>query len=174
MIKPYHRPNIAVKDLLNPTDDIPKTMDAFLSEIIHDEWDPRFGHSRQKEFDGVLTKESLKVVERSSLPTDANRIGNIFFLCIKDADTTMERFKTRWILQGRIYKLRYLIPNSSPRLMRISFRTIVSFSVIYFVSNGVIRICCRDVEQAFIQSNPLQREVYTNGLPEAQLLHHNF
>lgn len=68
MIKPYHRQNIAVKNLLTPTHYIPKTKFAFLLEIIHDIWDPRFKHNQKKRFGGVLTKRGIKVSARLSLP----------------------------------------------------------------------------------------------------------
>lgn len=82
--------------LLNPADDDPNSaMHAHLVEVVHNERDPRFTESRQKEYDGILEKGGVTPIPRSQLPTDANVIGNRFVLTIKEPGTTNPIYKAR-------------------------------------------------------------------------------
>lgn len=169
MLKPYTRPYLPVKDLLNPVDDdstiTPNELNANLVEMVHDENDERFIESRQKEYDGIVAKGGVKVVNRSDLPANANFVGNRYVLTIKNPNTIEELFKARWVLLGHHDKLRHLIANDSPMLMRMSLRIILSLAVIFFAC----MLWLRDVEQAFMQSKPLTRSVFTEAPREAKL-----
>lgn len=169
MLKQYTRPYLAIKDLLNPTDDSKnvthRTVSLNLVEMVREEDDERFVESRQKEYDGIVAKGGVKVVNRADLPSDANFVGNRFVLCIKDPGTPDQRFKARWILQGHQDKQRHNIANDSPMLMRMSFRIILSLAATLFDCN----VWTRDVEQAYMQSKPLERDVFTEPPREAKL-----
>lgn len=134
MLKPYQRPNMAIKDLLNPTDteEAHAEIAANLVEMIHNEDDPRFIASRQKEYDGIVAKGGVKPIAISNIPKDANVIGNRFVICIKDPGTDIQRFKARWILQGHHDRYRYKIANNSPMLMRMMFRVTISLAATLF------------------------------------------
>lgn len=168
MIKPYTRPNLPISHLLNPTDNSENTEDpihANISEVVHDENDPRFAKSRQKEYDGIVQKGGVEPIERDKLPRDANFIGNRFVLTIKNPGSSEPIYKARWILQGHQDRYRYSIANDSPMLMRLMFRVVLSIAAIYFKCH----LWTRDVEQAYMQSKPLERDVFTEPPPEAQL-----
>jgi hypothetical protein len=165
MIKPYQRPNMAIKDILNPTDDEQRAISTNLAEMIHDEDDPRFTESRQIEYDGIVTKGGVQPIDVNELPPDANLVGIRFVLCIKDPGTASQRFKARWILQGHHDRYRHIIANESPMLMRMMSRITVSLAATLFDSV----LWTRDVEQAYMQSNHLQRDIFTTPPREAKL-----
>ena len=165
MLKPYKRPHLPIEDLLNPVDDNDNSLHTHLAEIVRNERDPRFKGSRQIEYDGIVAKGGVKPIYRTELPKTANMIGNRFVLTIKEPGTTNPIYKARWILQRHQDRYRYSIANDSPMLMRLMFRVIISLSVIMFSCT----LWTRDVEQAYMQSNPLQRDVFTEAPPEANL-----
>lgn len=86
MLKPYTRPNIPIKDLLNPTDDpeLQQQTTVHLSEVVHDEYDSCFIKSLYNEYEGIVAKGGVEPVLRSELPDDAKFIGNRFVLPIKN------------------------------------------------------------------------------------------
>lgn len=167
MLKPYTRPNLPIRDLLNPADaaEIQSTTHANLSEIVHDPDDPRFKESRKKEYDGIVAKGGVKPFARADLPEDANFVGNRFVLTIKEPGSNKPTYKARWVLQGHHDRYRHSIANDSPMLMRLTFRIIIALAVIMFNGN----LWTRDVEQAYMQSNPLGRDVFTEPPGEANL-----
>lgn len=144
MIKPYSPPNLGIKDIIYPTD--PDEADTDISvhytQMVKDENDPRFKEQTQKEYDGIKAKGGVIPFNRADLPTDANIVGNRYILGIKDPDTAFERLKARWILQGHTDALRHDIANNSPMLMRMTYRIIISFAVIFFA----LLLWLRDVE----------------------------
>lgn len=153
MLKPYKRPNRAIKDLLNPTDtdEAHGEIAANLVEMRQNEDVSRFIASRQKEYDGSVAKGGVKPIATSNVPNDANIIGNRFVLCIKDSGTDMQRFKARWILQGHHDCYRYKIANDTPMLMRMMFCVTISLATTLFDRT----LWTQDVEQAYMQSKPL-------------------
>ena len=80
MIKPYTRPYIPIRDLLNPVNKEENSLYIYLVQIVQDQFDPRFKISRQEEFDGVLQKGGVVPFDRSKLLPNANTIRNIFIL----------------------------------------------------------------------------------------------
>lgn len=164
MLKPYTRPNLPISDLLNPADD-QLAMQAHLSETVYDERDPRFKQSRQKEYDGIVAKGGVRLVMRRDVPAAANFVGNRFVLTIKDPGTKDSVYKARWIMQGHQDKYRHSISNNSPMLMRMMFRVTLSLAATYFNCH----VWTRDVEQAYMQSEPLKRDVFTEPPPEANI-----
>lgn len=118
ILRPYHRPLMVIKNLLNSTDDGDfKASYVFLFETVHDKNNLRFAESRQKEFYGNMNKNGVKPIPISELSPDATIIGNCYVLCIKDPGTKSERFKARWILLGHKDKFRHKLANDSPILM---------------------------------------------------------
>ena len=164
MLKPYTRPRLPIQDFLNPTDE-PANIHANLVETVDDENDVRFKASRKKEYDGIVSKGGVKAIPRTELPDNANLIGNRFVLTIKEPGTPNPVYKARWILQGHQDHFRHSIANDSPMLMRLTFRVILSLAVVFFNCT----LWTRDVEQAYMQSKPLQRDVFTKPPPEANL-----
>lgn len=67
MLKPYSRSCLHVKDLLNTTDQLQPDLHTQLVETIQNEDDDRFGISRQTEYDGIVKKDGVTVVDRSDL-----------------------------------------------------------------------------------------------------------
>lgn len=167
MVKSYQRPTIPITDLLNPTHhtDQPSDLNTQLVEIIRDEQDQRFIQSRQKEYDGIVSKGGIKVVEVSSVPPSSNIIGNRYVLSIKNPGTDAEKFKARWILQEHHDQYRHRIANDSPILKRMMYQVITSISTTLFQPT----VWTRDVEQAYMQSKLLNRDVYTVPPREASL-----
>lgn len=168
MLKPYTRPYLPIKDLLNLTTTEDNSLFIYLAQIIQDQFDPRFKISRQQEFDGVLKKGGVIPFDRSKLPCNPNIIVNRFILTIKDLGTESERFKARWKLMGHTDQLLHEIANNFPMLMRITFRIILCCLIIYFI----MVLWIRDVEQAYLQSLPLTRDIFTEAPPEANLPSH--
>lgn len=97
MLKPYDRPLMEIKDLLNPTDDeVSETLKVFFVETVYDENDSRFTECWKKGFDEhILQKGGVKPVSISALPSNANIICNCYQLVSKDPGTESERFKAR-------------------------------------------------------------------------------
>lgn len=61
MLISYKRPNMEIKDILNPNDDlISSILDTHLVEMIHNEQDTRFTDSKQQELDGIVAKWGVK------------------------------------------------------------------------------------------------------------------
>lgn len=93
----YTRPYLAIRDLLNPSEDSTSQNQQLSSlnlvETVCEGDDERFVDSRQKEYDVSLAKEGAKVVNRAGLLIDANFVGNRLLLCIKDPGTPHECFK---------------------------------------------------------------------------------
>lgn len=75
--------------------------------MIHDELDLQFTEKRQKEFDGIVAEGGVDVFDKSSLPPDANVIGNRYVQCIKDPGNKEQRFKANWILRGHHDRFRH-------------------------------------------------------------------
>ena len=136
-----------------------------LVTVIKDNSDPSFKEAKQREYDGILSKGGFKPVRRDNLSDNANFIGNRYVLTIKDPGTAHERFKARLVLQGHQDFERHKISSNSPIFMKIMLRVIVSFFTVFFKS----RFWTRDVEQAYFQSKPLSRDVFTEATPEANL-----
>lgn len=44
--------------------------------MVHDEDDERYMESREKEYNGIVAKGGVKVINRADLPKDAKFIGN--------------------------------------------------------------------------------------------------
>lgn len=59
-----------------------------LMGIIADEKNERFTASRQKLYDGILSKSGFQVVTLSDFPKHSNIIGNRFVLSIEDPGIT--------------------------------------------------------------------------------------
>lgn len=170
MINPNTLPNLPIKDLLNPADTEGNDPDTSIhyTQTVKDANDPRFKEHKQKEYDGMKAKVGVISYNRPDLPANSNIIGNRFILSIKDPNTQFERLKARWILLGHTASIRREIANNSPMLMRLTFRMIISFSVIFFT----LALWHRDVEQAYVQTTRLTRHVFTEALPEANLPAH--
>lgn len=168
MLKPYTIPYLWIKYLLNAVDDASNTfqneLNANLVEMVHDENEERFIESRKKGYGGIA-EGGEKVVNRADLPKDENFVGNQYVLTIKNHYTVDEHYKAQWVLLCQNDKLRHLIANDSPMLMRMSLRIILFLAVMFFAC----MLWLGDVEQAFIQSKPLTRSVYTEAPIEAKL-----
>lgn len=173
MLKPYTRPYIMGKDLLDVAEadseygsvEQTESVTVQLMTVVKNPNDPRFTTAKQAEYDGIVAKGGVKPVLRSELPRTPNFIGNRYVLGIKEPGTDYQRFKARWILQGHTDMERFNIASNSPMLMRMMLRVLVSFAVIFFQAE----FWTRDVEQAYFQSQPLNRDVYTEPPPEAKL-----
>ena len=97
IIKP--RLNIPIKDLLHPTDgDQRDSFQANLFYMIYDEIYEWFTESRKKEYDKVVGKGDVKVIDRFRISHDSNFVGNRFEFCIKYHGTASKHFKSRLIL----------------------------------------------------------------------------
>lgn len=169
MLKPYTRPYISVRDIINPTYDSDISTDnslySYLVQMIQDEFDPRFKDACLKEYNGNKNKGGVVPFLRSNLTPNPNIVRNRYVLCIKDPGTITERYKAICILMGHTDKLRREISKNSPILMRMSFSTIISFAVLFFS----LLIWTRNVEQAYMQAKALMRDVFTEAPPEAEL-----
>lgn len=168
-VKPYNAHTRApVHCLLNPE---PPSYDAntysatHITVVIDNPYDERFDEAKKREVHGILTKGGFEIVKPQDVPRNANIISNRYVLAIKDPGTDSERLKARLILQGHRDQERNNIANDAPVLMRYSIRIIISLSVNEFDC----KMLTRDVEQAYIQSLPLPRPVYTPAPKEANL-----
>lgn len=151
MLKPNKRLNMEPKDLLNPTDETnERTVAVYLVEMVHDEEDQRFTESSQKEFGGILTLGSVKVVDIYILPPDVNFIGNRCVQGIKYPNKEFQRFKVRWNLLADHKKYGHKIVTKSPILMPVMPHVILAIPTTLLSST--LGTC--DVEQAYSQSKP--------------------
>lgn len=82
--------------------------------MIKNDNDELFLASRQWEYDEIVWKGGLKIVDCADLPTNANLVDNWLLLCIKDTDSSNQKFKTHSALQGhhdcRHHKISYYLP----------------------------------------------------------------
>lgn len=57
--------------------------------------DERIIESQQKEYDRIVFKGGVRVINRSEFPEDANFVCNHYFLNIENPNTIDELFKAR-------------------------------------------------------------------------------
>jgi hypothetical protein len=60
----------------------------------------KFMAAKQKEIEGLISRNTWKVVERSKVKTDANILNGRFVPTIKNIGTDEEFYKARYVLQG--------------------------------------------------------------------------
>ncbi len=75
-----------------------------VSEIVPPD-DPRsnssiFKGARENEIRGLLEKDTFKVVDKASIPVQANKLKARFILTLKDSDTPAEIAKAGYVVQG--------------------------------------------------------------------------
>lgn len=87
ILKPYRRSNIAITDLLNPTNYQSSFLQTNLVGMIHEKHDARFTESRQKELNRIVFIGCVNVLDEYSLPQDSNTIGKRLVLCLKTPGT---------------------------------------------------------------------------------------
>lgn len=119
----------------------------------------------KRNFMEFVARGGAKPISRNALPKNANFIDNQFVLTLQEPGTKSPRYKARWILHGHQDSYRLIIANDSPMMIRMMFRVIVSLAVIFFNCN----VWTRDVEQAYMQTKLLQRDLFTEPPTEANL-----
>ena len=158
MLKPHHRSSVPISLLLHPVDEV-----VNLFQHVHIYSDHRFSYAKQKGYEGIVSKGGIESILRREVPPAANMFGNPYILSIQNPDTDRQHSKSRWIVQGHQDQQTHNISNNSPVLMHLSLRPIIAMAVTYFD----FQLFSRDVEQAYFQSQPLDRTVYTTPPTEA-------
>lgn len=113
----------------------------------------------------MVVSEGLKVLDGFSILSNRYFVANHSILCTKNSGTEALRLKAQWIFQWHPDKYEHKIANDSSLLMRMKYRVTTPISATFF---GCF-IWTRKVEQAYLQSKPLQRDVNTPPPKEVKL-----
>lgn len=164
MIRSYTWSRLSVRNLLNSTD-YPAPAWTSLMKIFGNDRETIFEESRKREYERIVKKGCIKPVYRSELPENTNFVENRFFIAIKEPDTANPAYKARCILLVHQDLFWHSIAYDSPMLMHMILRVILSISVALFN----LTLWNRDVGQVYIQSNPLQLDMFTEPSSEENL-----
>ena len=121
--------------------------------------DPRaekFAEAKKKEIQGLIDRNTWKVVLKRDVPVDANVLGGRLVLAIKDEGTRNEVWKARFVVQGYRDKPKTSLVHNNPNVRPHSVRLLIGLaSVLGF------RLFSTDATQAYLQSaDRLMRDVY--------------
>lgn len=85
MIKPYTRPNLPIKDLLNPadSDEIDSDIAVHYTQTVKDSNDPRFKQPKQEEYVGIKAKGGVIPFYSAKLPPNPTLAEIIPYLVSK-------------------------------------------------------------------------------------------
>ena len=64
--------------------------------------------------EGLIKRETWKIVTMDEVPRNANIIGGHFVLTIKDSGMNKEVYKARYVVQGYTDKLKYYLVHDNP------------------------------------------------------------
>ena len=124
--------------------------------------EPECVAAKMKELKDYENYEVFKIVEESE--ANNNVISTEWVLVEKEKPDGSKVIKSRLCLRGDLEKSLHQICRESPTVNKMSLKILLTIAV----SQGWnIKTC--DVERAFLQSDPIQRDVFVKPPPELQL-----
>lgn len=112
--------------------------------------------AKEKELSGILKREIWQKVSEADIPKNANILGGLFILSLKNCNTPGEKAKVRYVEQGFNDRDKPYMVHDVSTLRMSSIRIVLSTSAVVG-----LRLLWHDVTQAYLQSKSnLKREVY--------------
>ena len=149
--------------------------DVYLTETLHPTdpraMSPRFMEAKKREINGLMNKNTWKVIDQDIIPKNANILSGRFVLSIKNANTDEESYKARYVVQGHKDREKSLLVHNSTTVRQSSTRLIMALAATFG-----FRIWSQDVKQAYLQSSEnLMRQIFLKpskefGLPSGKFL----
>lgn len=130
----------------------------------------------KKEIDGLASRGTWRIVDRSQIPRGSKILGSRFILSFKNSDTPNPRYKARLVAQGhRDADKPYMVHDST------TIRALSLGIILAIVAHFGFRLSSKDVDQAYLQSKkkfrtsvfmtpPPQIMLDRNSILELQLL----
>ena len=134
--------------------------DILQTEVV-DDHDPRsqsemFRTAKEREICGLLSRKPFQAVHINTVPREANVLGGRFVLTLKGSETSEEKPKARYVVQGHKDAEKAFVVHNLPTVQQRSIRVLVSLAAV----KGFM-IFSDDVSQAYLQSDEqLSWEVY--------------
>lgn len=79
----------------------------------------------KNEINGLLERGEFKYIGTKSVPQNANILGGIFVLSIKQPDTAFEKYKARVIVQGHKDKEKKFITHVTKTVPHKNIKTLI-------------------------------------------------
>ena len=114
----------------------------------------------QKELENYTYKKAFEEIEISELPRYANLISSHCFFQVKYDGVENIKLKCRLVPHGNRDKQKHLVRKDSCTAQFPIIRTLLSMSAIFKLRLAVI-----DISGAYLQSVPLNREIYMRPPP---------
>lgn len=108
----------------------------------------KFDDEKQKELKVLWDRGKFKFVRKMEVTNNANVLGRIFVLSIKDEGTKREVFKSIFVVQGYRNKMKTPLVHESANARYHYVRLLVGLASIF-----CFRLFTTDLTQAYLQSN---------------------
>lgn len=130
---------------------------VFITEIIEPD-DPRSSHfdaAKRKEILGLIDRGTFAIVVRPDTDEKLNILPSRFVLAIKNTAEGKEILKARFVIGGHRDRSKDKLVHVSNTVRKDSVRMLLSLASILGFD-----VWSTDIRQAYLQSNPLLRDVY--------------
>ena len=124
--------------------------------------EPECMKAKFNELENFVTFDVYDVVKA---PENVNIIGTDWVLIEKEnAKTKKTEVRARLVMRGDLELNKHMIAVDSPTVNRISLKLMLTLAA----SKG-LQVQCNDIQRAFLQTVGIDRDVYVQAPPEAQL-----